>query len=364
MSVKLLHSADIHAGLRQYGIKQRELDFYDAARELFRIAFDEKVQAIMLAGDIFDAIKPPGAAVKLMQYLVGQAKGRGIRVLGIDGNHDACNGEWLDVCGIEDVTQTPAILLDGAVEVAVAGIHYTRPSEFLKKLDALKDVRPRVLMIHQAVQELMGFGSEFSLMQLAGPMKAIGVQYCAMGDIHQANYAVMDGVEFRYPGSTEVNDTSEDGPRTCTILTVDSQEIKTHTRTLKTREFVVRRLETDQDVDDILKQVQGPDKPFVLGWFSPEKRDISRRAEAVLASSGAMYRIMPFSGSQASLDIAKKTFERKGATLKLLEAVTAFFEENGPEYQLVFQLLGNPEACKEICSQYLDGTGQQKPSNG
>ena len=185
--------------------------------------------------------------------------------------------------------------------------------------------------------------------------KPLGVQYCAMGDIHQRGRTIVGGCWFVYPGSTEVNDTSEDGDKSVEILTCDGQSVQVDTVPIRTRRFLVKTLETDADVDNVLIQANEPDRPFILGWYRAEKRDIGKRAEALLAQSGCMFRILPFSGQQGSQEIAQKTFERKGALLQLRDAVMAFFDEKSEEFGLVFQFLENPEAVKETAKQFLKG---------
>ena len=55
--IKLLHTADWHFGYRQYGLVQRELDFTRQA-EGSQLAIDERCDAVLISGDLFDAVKP------------------------------------------------------------------------------------------------------------------------------------------------------------------------------------------------------------------------------------------------------------------------------------------------------------------
>ena len=358
--VKILHTADGHAGYRQYGFAQRESDFYEALRQVVEKAIEHKVDAILIAGDLFDSTKPPALAVRVVQGLVKIANQHHIRVLGIDGNHDCCDSNWLRICGIEPLDGIRVLIesRDQSCGVMVGGINATRQLEFFRKVEALKLQGPTpILAIHQAVSELSGFPSDFTALHMATAFKPLGVQYCAMGDIHQRGRTIVGGCWFVYPGSTEVNDTSEDGDKSVEILTCDGQSVQVDTVPIKTRRFLIKTLESDADVDSVLLQANEPDKPFILGWYRADKRDIGKRAEALLAQAGCMFRIMPFSGQQGSQEIAQKTFERKGAMLQLTDAVTTFFEENTVEFQLVFQFLGNPDNAKEVARQYVKEKG-------
>jgi metallophosphoesterase superfamily enzyme len=94
-TIKLLHAGDLHLGFRQYGLAAREGDFYSVAAQIFKRGVEESVDAILLAGDVFDATKPPSTAVKILKQLVECVKGYGIRVLAVDGKR-LLEGNWME----------------------------------------------------------------------------------------------------------------------------------------------------------------------------------------------------------------------------------------------------------------------------
>jgi hypothetical protein len=96
--------------------------------------------------------------------------------------------------------------------------------------------------------------------------------------------------------------------------------------------------------------------PFVVGWYSADKRDIAKRAEELLNNAGIMYRIMPYAGGRDAKN-ASDTFERKGAMLQLKDAVAAFFDTGTDEYELVFQMLGAPDNTRDIIKTYMKDKG-------
>ena len=358
--IKICHIADLHLGFRQYGFAEREADFYKAAGEAFRTAIEAGVQAIVIAGDIFDSSKPPALAVWVLQELVAEARKKGVRVLAIDGNHDSCGGVWLQICGIESLHRCVVTLEHDGVAMNIGGVNACRPQTFYETIDHVLETKRRgcdlhMLVIHQAVSELCDFATQdYSAQQISSHVKPLGVQYVAMGDIHVYRETVINGVRFAYPGSTEVNAVDEPTDKCGILVMYDGKEITTGLLPIKTRPFITCTLESDADVDALL--VKAADKPVIVGWYAADKRSIAERAEKLLHEHGCMYRIMPYSGDSQK---AQATFERSGAMLKLKDAVTAYFEENSDEFQLVFQLLGSPDDTKRIVKEYMTSKGLQ-----
>ena len=353
--VKIIHTADNHLGFRQYGLSQREEDFYLALDQVVETAIAQKVGAVLWSGDNFDATKPPAAAVERLKLATEKLRSHQILSLGIDGNHDSCDSTWLRICGITPLqgNQVMVYSRDRTRSLTVGGINATRPLEFHRQLELLNERSPiHVLAIHQALEELSGFSSDFTALTLSTSLAPLGVRYCAMGDIHKRGDLYIGNTIFAYPGSTEVNDTSEDSDKSVELVTFDGINLVHQPIPIKTRRFVVQTLESDEDVDTVLVRAKEPDKPFIVGWYRAEKREIGKRAEALLAAAGCMYRIMPFSGDK-NLEVAKRSFDRKGAMTQLRDAVVAFFDEGSEEFSLIFQLLENPDNVKEIARKFL-----------
>ncbi len=87
--MKVAHLADIHLGSRTYGIEQTYWDPAKAFEMAIEKAVDEKVEAILISGDLFHI-----RGVNPMEYLMAEralriAKDQGIPVLAIHGNHDS-----------------------------------------------------------------------------------------------------------------------------------------------------------------------------------------------------------------------------------------------------------------------------------
>ncbi|GAA1835581.1 exonuclease SbcCD subunit D [Pseudonocardia ailaonensis] len=85
--MRFLHTADWHVGKTLKGhnrIDEQE----QVLREIVRIAREREVDAVLVAGDLYDSAAPSAAAQKLVvRTLLGLAQS-GIRVVAIAGNHD------------------------------------------------------------------------------------------------------------------------------------------------------------------------------------------------------------------------------------------------------------------------------------
>lgn len=86
--MRLLHTADWHIGRTIEGRdRQKEHEaFFD---ELVRISREEKVDAVLMAGDVFDSVNPPAQGEELFYESMAKLSDYGnVPVLIIAGNHD------------------------------------------------------------------------------------------------------------------------------------------------------------------------------------------------------------------------------------------------------------------------------------
>lgn len=86
--MRLLHTADWHLGRTLEGRSRLEeqQQFLD---ELVTICEEEKVDAVLMAGDVFDTVNPPAAAEQMFYDAMARLSNGGKRhVIAIAGNHD------------------------------------------------------------------------------------------------------------------------------------------------------------------------------------------------------------------------------------------------------------------------------------
>jgi len=357
--MKFIHTADWHYGYRQYGFPQREEDFYIVGQHIKKRALELQVNALVIAGDIFDSPKPPAYAVWHVCQIVRELREADILVYGIDGNHDAAKGYWLGVCGIQELGPKAHVVKG----IKIAGVHATRPTLFKKALEQMSanNWHADVFVLHQALGEFADFeAQDLTALELSAPLGGLGVRYVAMGDIHDYKETVVGGVRFVYPGAPEINAIDEQHDKSISIVDITKDELKTALEPLPTRSVLETHLQEEKNLDNLLAEIDKANQPLAVVWYDPDVRELAKRAEAILRDKDIMYRICPLSrGKSTTLaaQLNRQGFERKGSLAQLKSAVGAFFDESSDQYQLVFQLLETPDSVTDVVKQYLQSKG-------
>lgn len=89
MALKILHTADWHLGKRLDNYSRLD-EQKEVLEEICKIADKEKVDLVLLAGDLFDTFNPPIEAVDLFYKTLKRLAKNGERpVIAIAGNHDS-----------------------------------------------------------------------------------------------------------------------------------------------------------------------------------------------------------------------------------------------------------------------------------
>ena len=86
--MRLAHISDLHLGKRLHEISFLEDQAY-ILEEICRILRDEKPDAVLIAGDIYDKSAPSAEAVRLFDDFLSELSADGQMVFAISGNHDS-----------------------------------------------------------------------------------------------------------------------------------------------------------------------------------------------------------------------------------------------------------------------------------
>jgi len=210
------HLADTHLGLRQYGLTWREEDIYERFREAIEVAVKERVDAILISGDMFDRARPPIRAIRVAMDALEEPYRKGIPVYVILGEHDLPKVRdeppqvllrYAKLMGTYRTPDVDFLRIDGK-EYVVAGVSHF-PSR-RKYLDMLRERmvaaaskvggRKSVLMLHQNISNVFGFEEGIDLSDIPKVFT-----YVAMGHIHMRKVLkTPHGVTVAYPGSIEI----------------------------------------------------------------------------------------------------------------------------------------------------------------
>jgi DNA repair protein SbcD/Mre11 len=85
--MRFLHTADWHVGKTLKGRSRLE-EQREVLREIVRVAREEQVDAVLVAGDLYDSAAPGAAAQQLVMGALLALAETGARVIAIAGNHD------------------------------------------------------------------------------------------------------------------------------------------------------------------------------------------------------------------------------------------------------------------------------------
>ncbi len=135
--MRLLHTSDWHLGrsLHRADLAPAQVAFLDSLVETVR---SERIDAVLVAGDVFDRALPPVEAVELLNDALFRLRDAGARVIVTSGNHDSAkrlgvHDRLVDAAGVHLRTRvsevgTPVLLEDAAGSVAVYPIPYLEPA--------------------------------------------------------------------------------------------------------------------------------------------------------------------------------------------------------------------------------------------
>ncbi len=149
--MRLLHTSDWHLGrsLHRADLRAAQSVFLDHLVDTVRA---EKVDAVLVAGDVYDRAVPPVDAVELCADALNRLHDAGASVVLISGNHDSARrlgfgSPLLEVAGVHVRTRPsalarPVLLEDAHGPVAVYGVPYLEPDAVRDDLPPAEGTRP------------------------------------------------------------------------------------------------------------------------------------------------------------------------------------------------------------------------------
>lgn len=224
--MKIMHLSDLHIGkkVNEYSMLQDQIYIL---KEILQIIDDEKVETVIIAGDVYDRSLPPNEALELFDEFLYQLSGRNVNVFVISGNHDS--PERISYCGrmmtenkiflspVYDGNVKPITLNDDYGEVNFYLLPFVRPADIRRYFpdenienytDAVKvaidnmnvDFNERnILVTHQFVT-----GAELSESEdiIVGGTDNVsgevfdGFDYVALGHIHREQTVGKDNIRY------------------------------------------------------------------------------------------------------------------------------------------------------------------------
>ncbi len=230
--MRFLHTADLHIGKRVNEFSMLEDQEY-ILRQILKTADKEQVEAVLIAGDVYDKQVPSAEAVRLFDWFLTQLNSRKLPVFVIGGNHDSVErlsfgAQIMEESGVYltqsyDGKVVPVRLEDEYGPVNLWMLPFLKPAmvkrffpeqEIVTYQDALETVighmelnreERNLLIAHQFVTGAVTGGSEDSVEVFVGGVENVDASvfadfdYMALGHIHRAQSA--GGEQIRYSGT-------------------------------------------------------------------------------------------------------------------------------------------------------------------
>ena len=278
--MKFAHLADTHLGYRQYGLFEREKDFYEVFEKVIDKIIEEKVDFVIHSGDLFETARPSPIALLTFQKGLLKLKGAGIPMYAIAGNHDIVMRNdsippqvIFKKLGLKVISPINTNYMHG--DIFIAGLPFYPSSQVKNLKSKLVELSKKaanhdksILVLHQGIDKYFGYNYELEIGDLPD-----NFNYYAMGHIHNYINDNFGNGKLVYPGSgeiwkpSELKDYHENGKG---FVVVEIEDQKTLVKRVKVdipREFIRRSLDyndLESGISGIKETIKDFDKKPIL----------------------------------------------------------------------------------------------------
>ena len=162
--MRLLHTADWHLGRIFYGQYLTDDQAHVLENQFFTILKDEKIDGILLAGDIFDRAVPPIEAVELWDSIITRlAMDYKVPLFVVSGNHD----------GAERLEVGRSMLSQSGIHIWGSPHHALQPFEF-EGPDGKVAICPMPFSEPRRIGDALGLSSDTPSLETAQYIENVG----------------------------------------------------------------------------------------------------------------------------------------------------------------------------------------------
>lgn len=232
--VRIVHIADVHLGARcsYLGDKagEREKDFLYSFERVVRFCCtpENHIDALVIAGDLFDRCDPPGDVVGFVQNHISALNQNNVAVIVVPGTHDAYGyktsiyrkGLLHGIHMLSSPTLEPFVKEFAGQKVFFYGMVYTpgvNPS--FESFTPVQEEGIHIGIVHGVVDAPSHWNKrEKDLHMTAEEVACSKLDYLALGHVHNFQENQYGKTVAVYPGSLESKDFSECGHRYMVVV--------------------------------------------------------------------------------------------------------------------------------------------------
>lgn len=228
MTYRFVHTADIHldSPLRSLALRRQELAdlIGNATRQAFvnivDLSLDEQVDALLLAGDLYDGDQTSMKTARFLATQVRRLNEADIRVFIIRGNHDALSKITQELVLPDSVKvfggRAEAIAIDrkkSALPLVIHGLSFAKPhapESLVARYKPPVEGAVNIGMMHTSLGGAVGH-DPYAPCSIAD-LRATGFRYWALGRVHKRSVVEGD-CTIVMPGNPQGRDINEAGPK-------------------------------------------------------------------------------------------------------------------------------------------------------
>lgn len=209
--MQFAHLADTHMGYRQYGLVERENDFFEVFEQAINEIINERPDFVVHSGDLFEYSRPPTRALLTAQKGILKLKEENIPIYAIAGNHDVVMRKnalppqiLYKNFGLKLISPNKPFYIEN--DVFIGGAPYAskyHSKHLIQKLQEIEkssmDYKKRILVLHQGIDRYIPYEYEIKIGDVPQSFN-----YCAFGHIHERVIDDFGEGKLAYPGSTEI----------------------------------------------------------------------------------------------------------------------------------------------------------------
>ncbi|MBN2725270.1 MAG: DNA repair exonuclease [Deltaproteobacteria bacterium] len=363
---KFIHAADIHLDSPMRGLSRYESApvslLKGATRSAFKnlvdLAIEEKVDFVVIAGDLYDGDWKDYSTGIFLSSEMGRLKSENISVYIVYGNHDAENKMTKSLIFPDNVhvfsSKKPERFIIDELQLTISGRSFPESAvsgNFAAEYEQGISNYFNIGILHTSLNG--GLSNDSYAPCSVNDLSALNFQYWALGHVHSPVVVKSENPWIVFPGCTQGRHIRETGVHGCNIVTVDDGSV-TDFRTVPLD--VVRWSECRVDISECATLNELTAKTAVILEDALDKSDNRMLAVRIIFEGKTpLYRHLvsdsDFVTSQirsVCASIAGDMIWLEKVILNIHDKVEMTYDESSPLGAFVSQLGGNNQTPEEL----------------